>query len=284
MKQKINEDEVTELKKSTSELKEAIVSIVAILNKHKHGKLYFGIKDDGTVVGQEVSSKTLREVSEAITTKIEPKIYPTVTKILIEDKDCILVEFDGQNIPYVADGRGYIRVSDQDKKLSVQEMRKILIKTNEIKDKWEERPSEITLADIDEDTLRKFINKGNKKGRINYEYTNKVDILKRLNLIDKDGNIKNAGNILFGKNPNVELRTAIFATEEKTTFIDMQDFNGNVFELIDKGEQYISKNIRWSANFHTGSFAREDIPEIPIGAIREALCNAFRTSFLGRTI
>ena len=55
----------------------------------------------------------------------------------------------------------------------------------------------------------------------------------------------------------------------------MQDFSGNIFDLIDKGEQYISKNIRWSANFNTGSFTREDIPEIPIRAMREILCNSF---------
>lgn len=53
---KLQEDEITELKKSTSELKEGVISIVAILNKHKHGKLYFGIKDDGTVVGQEIGN------------------------------------------------------------------------------------------------------------------------------------------------------------------------------------------------------------------------------------
>lgn len=81
---KFQEDEVTEFKKSTSELKEAIVSIVAILNKHKGGKLYFGIKDDGTIVDQQISSKTLRAVSEAITTNIEPRIYPKVTNIKIE--------------------------------------------------------------------------------------------------------------------------------------------------------------------------------------------------------
>ena len=43
----LKEDEQTELKKSTSELKEAIISIVAILNKHKKGEVYFGIKTDG---------------------------------------------------------------------------------------------------------------------------------------------------------------------------------------------------------------------------------------------
>ncbi|MFH0795882.1 MAG: RNA-binding domain-containing protein, partial [Candidatus Omnitrophota bacterium] len=46
------ETETVELKKSTSELKEAIISICAILNKHQKGNLYFGIKNDGAVVGQ----------------------------------------------------------------------------------------------------------------------------------------------------------------------------------------------------------------------------------------
>ena len=36
------ETEVLEFKKSTGELKEAINSICAILNKHCHGELYFG--------------------------------------------------------------------------------------------------------------------------------------------------------------------------------------------------------------------------------------------------
>lgn len=275
MNQKFIEDEVTELKKTTSELREGIVSIVAILNKHQKGKLYFGIKDDGTVIGQEISSKTLREVSEAINIKIEPKIYPTVTNVKIEGKDCILVEFEGDNIPYVADGRAYIRVSDQDKKLSIEEMRKILLKSSERNNKWEEKPSDITLDDIDEEVLKTFIEKGRKKGRISYEYTNKEEVLNKLGLMDKNKKIKNAGYVLFAKEPNIQLRVAIFATEEKTTFLDMQDFSGNIFNLIDKGEQYISKNIRWSANFNTGSFAREDIPEVPIRAMREILCNSF---------
>jgi ATP-dependent DNA helicase RecG len=44
------ESEILELKRSTSELKEAIISIVAILNKHQRGELYFGIRNDGEAV------------------------------------------------------------------------------------------------------------------------------------------------------------------------------------------------------------------------------------------
>ena len=45
------ETETLEFKKSTGELKEAVQSICAILNKHQHGELYFGVKSDGTVIG-----------------------------------------------------------------------------------------------------------------------------------------------------------------------------------------------------------------------------------------
>ena len=36
------ESEMIELKKSTSELKEAVIAVAAILNKHGKGKVYFG--------------------------------------------------------------------------------------------------------------------------------------------------------------------------------------------------------------------------------------------------
>lgn len=46
------ETETLEFKKSTGELKEAMNSISAILNKHQQGEIYFGVKPDGTVIGQ----------------------------------------------------------------------------------------------------------------------------------------------------------------------------------------------------------------------------------------
>jgi ATP-dependent DNA helicase RecG len=59
------ETETMELKRSTSELKEAVISIVAMLNKHQRGELWFGVKNDGTVAGQQISDKTIRVVSSS---------------------------------------------------------------------------------------------------------------------------------------------------------------------------------------------------------------------------
>ena len=71
-----HETETLEFKKTTGELKEGIVSIAAILNKHQKGELYFGIKPDGTPIGQQISEKTLRDISQEIANHIEPRIYP----------------------------------------------------------------------------------------------------------------------------------------------------------------------------------------------------------------
>ena len=77
---KFKESEKRELKRSTSELKEAIISIAAILNKHRGGDLYFGISNDRTVIGQTVTGKTIRDVTKAISEHIEPRIYPSTEK------------------------------------------------------------------------------------------------------------------------------------------------------------------------------------------------------------
>ena len=74
------ETETLEFKRSTGELKEAVHSICAILNKHQCGELYFGVKTDGTVIGQVVTEESLREVSQKIKNFIEPRIYPEISK------------------------------------------------------------------------------------------------------------------------------------------------------------------------------------------------------------
>ena len=96
------ETETLEYKKSTGELKEAVISIASILNKHQKGELYFGVRNDGTPIGQIVNEKTLRDVSQAISNHIEPQVFPQISSVTIDGKDCIRVMFEGYNTPYFA--------------------------------------------------------------------------------------------------------------------------------------------------------------------------------------
>ncbi len=45
------ENEKVEFKKSTSELIEGVISLAAMLNKHGEGTVYFGVKNNGDVIG-----------------------------------------------------------------------------------------------------------------------------------------------------------------------------------------------------------------------------------------
>ena len=82
------ENEYIEFKESTSELDKGLISIVSILNKHQKGTLYFGIKDDGTPIGQTIGKDTLRKVSQRISDHIEPKIFPEINQVKLEGKVC----------------------------------------------------------------------------------------------------------------------------------------------------------------------------------------------------
>lgn len=42
--------ETLEFKRSTGETKEALHDIAAMLNKHGHGEIYFGIRNNGEVI------------------------------------------------------------------------------------------------------------------------------------------------------------------------------------------------------------------------------------------
>jgi ATP-dependent DNA helicase RecG len=114
-----------------------VISIASMLNKHQEGKLYFGIKDDGMVVGQEIGADTLRTISQAISAHIEPSVYPVIRQVTLQGKSCIEVEFQGNDVPYFAYGRAYIRTSDEDKPLSIKELENLILRKNKDQLKWD---------------------------------------------------------------------------------------------------------------------------------------------------
>ncbi len=265
----MRESESLELKKSTSELKEAIISIVSILNKHQKGEVYFSIKNDGAVVGQTVTENTIREISKAISDNIEPKIFPKINEVLLEEKKCIRVEFSGEHNPYYAFGRAYIRVGDEDKKISSQELEKFILKKNKVL--WEEEISEKTLKDVNEETLKDFVERANVAKRIDFKFTNTKSVLNKLGLMKGDKLLK-AAEVLFCDNNHLEVQAAVFAGINKLTFLDIRQFKGNVFQLLQQSESYIKEHIDWRAELKER--VRKEIPEISVRAITEALVNS----------
>ena len=120
------ENESVEFKESLGQLNRGLESLTAMLNKHGSGTVLFGVKDDGVVVGVNIGNKTLKDIRDAITSRIKPTIIPTITEEENDSKIVIRVEVSGYNKPYSADGKYLIRSGNENKKIEPEIMRQLL--------------------------------------------------------------------------------------------------------------------------------------------------------------
>lgn len=274
MKKIGEENEIIEFKKTTGERKEAMISISSMLNKNGFGTIYFGVDDNGYVIGQQITDSTKRDVSRIISDSIEPRIYPTIEKDTINNKTILKVSFSGSNKPYSCNGIFYIRVGTENKKLSIEELKK-MIKSTDYSSKWEMQTTEKTIDDIDDETLWNFYNNATRCGRLNMSTYDKKSLLISLDLLSNN-KASNAGYALFGKESKIKLKLALYASEEKLTFLDLKEIQGNIYNLVNSAIEYIESKINWRVEI--GSRQRIEIPEIPSKAIREIVVNAFAHS------
>lgn len=274
------ETETLEFKKSTGEIKEAMISISSILNKHGIGTIYFGVKPNGDVIGQNVSESSLRDVSRLVYESIRPQIYPAIEEVILDGRHLIKVEFSGENAPYSAAGRYYLRTADEDREVTPEELREFF-SANKYRGKWEKEKSETTEKQIDRKAIKTFWQKAVAAGRLpEGRYTCPI-VLNHFGLV-VDGHLTNAGKVLFGNTRPVTLKAGIFATNEKLTILDMKMYEDNIYNLLAIAEEYILKNLRWKSEI-TG-VEREEVPEIPVAVIREVLANSFAHAiYNGRT-
>ena len=265
-----SEDEILEFKKTTGEINEATQSICAILNKHGHGTLYFGVLPNGEPKGQDVTDSTLRDISRKIYETIKPQIVPTIKKMVVDGKDIIEVQFSGNDKPYSCKGVYYIRMADEDRALEPHELRQFF-EYNKGKT-WDSLLTEFSIDDIDIDALKRFYNKAISCGRLKDDEFEPKSLLIKLGLMENE-KLTNAAHLLFSKNGPIVLKMAIFATDEKLTFLDINRINGNIINLIEEANTYVTKNMRWKAEIV--GLQRVETPEIPLKALREIICNSF---------
>lgn len=122
--------------------------------------MYFGIKPDGTPIGQEITEKTLRNVSQAIYNRIEPQIFPEIITVRIDGRECILVRFEGYNMPYFAYDVVRIRVADEDKVLSQRELIAFVQRKGGTEAPWEKRTSSFTVEQVDDKSVEHYVERG----------------------------------------------------------------------------------------------------------------------------
>ena len=269
----LREDEFNEFKKTTGELNEAMISVSAMLNKHKHGKIFFGLKNNGEPFPFTINDSSLRDVSRKVFEAIRPQLIPVIRVETVTGTEVIVMEFSGEDVPYSAFGRYYVRTADEDRELTPSELRKIMI-FREYTDNWENKSTVQTTDDADDKTVRTFFEMAVSCGRIPKMDYDKQAVLNQIGVLNGK-NLTNAGVMLFSDKKPLILKSGVFATEHKETLLDIAENAGNIFQLITAASSYIIRNIRWRAELSTDGIHRKEIPEVPIDALREAIINSF---------
>ena len=271
------ENEKLEYKKTLTQLKEGVVSLSAMLNKHNEGTLIFGVNDDLKIFGLMIGKKTLNDVTQEIRNHLKPLPHRVeVIEYTIDDKKLIKVDVQGNDVPYSAYGRYYTRVNDSDILMDSLVLQRFFEEKEDNYLKWEKLETIYGVDDIDENLLIECVRSANEKGRINYVYKNAKDALLKFGLLTDNEKLNNAGLFLFGNNKPLTIKEANYPTDTRTEFGEIKDFQGNIFECIKEVTSYILNHISYKSNIV--GLQREETPEIPIRALREIIVNSFAHS------
>lgn len=205
------ETELVEFKKTTGELKEGMISIASMLNKNGRGVLYFGVRNDGEIVGQQIGDRTMREISQGIATAIKPQIIPTIIMELCDDKNVIKVTVEGDEKPYSAYGKYYMRTADEDREISPQQLRNLMLSVADSIVNIEANNQQLTF-----DQLKTLYAGNNLTLRENTFKQN-------LNLLTRAGTYNLMAGILADSN-SYSIKVAVFRGTDKTDLIKRNEY------------------------------------------------------------
>ena len=276
------ESEMLEFKETTGTRREAAMTVCAFLNQ-RGGQVLFGVTQDGAVAGQQVSERTIEEVSAELG-RIEPPAFPTVERVPIGGgQDVIVVSTaQGASRPYTYRGSAYRRVGNTTLVMSADEYNRMLFERMHSEQRWENQPAAgWSVDDLDVAEIRRTVAEAARRGRLQEPVSGEPsDMLRGLGLL-RDGVLLRAAAVLFGsaellefEMPQCLLRVARFRGADRMEFLDNRQFNGNAFTLLANAERFLRDTLPIAGRFEQDRFERIDEPLYPPLATREALANA----------
>ncbi len=248
------------------------------------GKLIVGRNNIGEDIGVNNAKFLLENLPNKIVQKLN--IHPIVKHFVVDNKDLIEIEVIPYETAISYHGKFYIRTGSTTQELADKELYRFLLAKNKIT--WESVYEEgTTIDDLKTSTIEKF--KALARKRVpNIENDDNETILKKLNLIDNQGNLRRAALLLFGKEPQRYFFSSYFKIGKfrgTTELITDDVIEGNLFEQFDKVLEILkTKYIRLIVKGYKNWVRIEEF-EYPEDVIREAVVNALvHKDYLGSHI
>ena len=235
------------------------------------GKILLGVSDDGKVVGVRDSNQ-LRAQIQDIARNFDPPI-----KILVETvgKVMVITIRESENKPVQCREGFFWRQGASTQKLSRDEIRDFFRSEGAIRFDLAICPKFRYPEDFDREKFNAWISQSRITPRRKID-----DVLVNIEVAERSGKhlvFRNAGVLFFAKDvrhffPQAYITCLLAKGIDKVDILDRKDFAGGLVSDIEESLRFIERNTR--IGYRIEKLRREDVPEYPMRALREAITNA----------
>jgi ATP-dependent DNA helicase RecG len=271
-----SESKTLEFKENAGSLHKIVQTVIAFANT-AGGTLVIGVQDKTkNVIGVENILQDEERIASAIADSVSPTLLPNLQFISWRDKDVLIVTVPHSPGPFYLKDKGedsgvYVRLGSTNRIADaalIAEIKRIKEHTS-----FDQLPElRATPDDLDMDLARKLFT------AVDKPFTKATARSLELIIDHRDTPDPTKGGLmLFGKQrdelfPDPFIRLVRFEGTTKTTAIDHADIKSAFPLAVNETLAFIRRNTSMRAVIH--SARREDVPEYPSEAVREAVINA----------
>lgn len=235
------------------------------------GRILLGVRDDGTIVGVK-DSNNLRARIQDIARNCDPPVQVVIETV----KDVVVINVRESAAKPVQCGDGFFwRQGAATQKLNRDEIRDFFRAEGAVRFDLAPCPRFRYPQDFDRAKFNAWLKLSGITGRPRTE-----EVLVNIEVAERAGGkllFRNAGVLFFAKNVrhffNQAYITCLLAKgTDKVHILDRKDFDGGIVADIEEALRFIERNTRLA--YRIEGLRRQNIPEYPMKALREAITNA----------
>lgn len=210
------ECETVEFEDDLGQSEEGLRSLSAMLNRHNHGTVYFGVDNQGEITGLDAGKDAYESLRSLVRIRIQPRIVPLVSEhVTYDGRRYISLQASGYNTPYSYDGRYYMRDSSSDEGIGPETISQLVMAR-------EVDPLNGLKSDKQNLTFRLLFGMMSMRG---LHPDADLDSLKALGMIDSHGGFNLTAYLLSDKN-GIPMQVVRFNGCDRTSMSNRMNFGG----------------------------------------------------------
>jgi ATP-dependent DNA helicase RecG len=227
-----------------------------------------------SVIGVRWSQEADERVQETARST-QPPLSIQVILTLVDGRQVALLRIEpiAQGWVHTSDGRLLVRAGPTNRALVGTELARFVQERGSIPAE-EQIVKGQTFADLDDELVGRYL-----RSRLGRTRIDRPSALRDLRLLDPEGRVRLACALLFGTHPQatnrrfgIVLSRFQGTIDGESKLRDRRELEGPIPELVGMADQQIYEQMRRDAVVR--GLVREEVPEFPTVAVREALVNA----------